>query len=277
MKPFDGGLGMGEGVATLAASTGSLSAAAAAPRPPGDPEGSGGSGGSRSPDLPGGGAAARGYVGRVSYPGPAELGRGVVVAPGAAPPEPWRSCPRVCVGDAELARPGAGARRAPPGLARTHAGGGRAGRRTRTPCGPPSASTGRSTTSPRRSSSSVERLHFLVWANNYDARGGEPVWWHGRKAARAAAAPGRGRGRPGRHHPGRRHPAVRRRRSARPAGRRLGCRGGPPLERGGRPARSRRPPAARRPSWPRTSWPRSTTGPARPGSSPRPVRARPGS
>lgn len=32
----------------------------------------------------------------------------------------------------------------------------------------------------------LERLHFLVWANNYDARGGEPVWWHGRKAARLA-------------------------------------------------------------------------------------------
>ena len=27
-----------------------------------------------------------------------------------------------------------------------------------------------------------ERLQFLVWANNYDARGGAPIWWHGRKA-----------------------------------------------------------------------------------------------
>ncbi len=36
----------------------------------------------------------------------------------------------------------------------------------------------------------VERLQFLVWANNYDARGGDPVWWHGRKAARAGAARG---------------------------------------------------------------------------------------
>ena len=32
---------------------------------------------------------------------------------------------------------------------------------------------------------SRERLHFLVWANNYDARSGDPVWWHGRKAARS--------------------------------------------------------------------------------------------
>ncbi|MCU1495849.1 MAG: putative ATP-dependent helicase [Acidimicrobiaceae bacterium] len=29
-----------------------------------------------------------------------------------------------------------------------------------------------------------ERLHFLVWANTYDARAAEPVWWHARKAVR---------------------------------------------------------------------------------------------
>lgn len=30
-----------------------------------------------------------------------------------------------------------------------------------------------------------ERLHFLTWANHYDGtRGGEPIWWHGRLAAR---------------------------------------------------------------------------------------------
>ena len=33
----------------------------------------------------------------------------------------------------------------------------------------------------------LDRLHFLVWANNYDARDGEPVWWWGRKAAQAGA------------------------------------------------------------------------------------------
>ncbi len=35
-----------------------------------------------------------------------------------------------------------------------------------------------------------EQLHFLVWANNYDARSGELVWWHGRKAARRFATQG---------------------------------------------------------------------------------------
>lgn len=33
-----------------------------------------------------------------------------------------------------------------------------------------------------------DRLHFLLWANNYDARGGsEPIWWWGRKAIRLGA------------------------------------------------------------------------------------------
>ena len=35
-----------------------------------------------------------------------------------------------------------------------------------------------------------ERLQFLLWRNNYDARGGEPVWWWARKAARLGARPG---------------------------------------------------------------------------------------
>ena len=33
----------------------------------------------------------------------------------------------------------------------------------------------------------LERLHFLVWANNWDVRGGDPIWWWGRKAARLGA------------------------------------------------------------------------------------------
>ncbi len=35
-----------------------------------------------------------------------------------------------------------------------------------------------------------ERLQFLVWANNYDARRQELIWWHGRRAARLLAATG---------------------------------------------------------------------------------------
>ncbi|MBN9414079.1 hypothetical protein ABS71_19975 [bacterium SCN 62-11] len=33
-----------------------------------------------------------------------------------------------------------------------------------------------------------ERLHFLVWANNYDGTRGEPIWWHGRLAQRLGYA-----------------------------------------------------------------------------------------
>ena len=33
----------------------------------------------------------------------------------------------------------------------------------------------------------MDRLHFLVWANTYDARDGEPVWWWARKAERLGA------------------------------------------------------------------------------------------
>ena len=36
----------------------------------------------------------------------------------------------------------------------------------------------------------AERLHFLVWANNWDCRSGRPVWWWGRKAARLGAEEG---------------------------------------------------------------------------------------
>ena len=123
------------------------------------------------------------------HPAPAELGRGVVVVPGAAPPEPWRSCPRVYLGDAELARPG-------PVLGVLH----RAWLE-RTPVVVELAvRPDRLRASPRFDGAvydltpafefEVERLQFLVWANNYDARGGDPVWWHGRKAARAGAARG---------------------------------------------------------------------------------------
>jgi DNA helicase-2/ATP-dependent DNA helicase PcrA len=38
-----------------------------------------------------------------------------------------------------------------------------------------------------------DRLHFLVWANTYDARDGEPVWWWARKAVRLGAAAAGGR------------------------------------------------------------------------------------
>ena len=41
-----------------------------------------------------------------------------------------------------------------------------------------------------------ERLQFLVWANAYDARDGDVVWWHGRKVARHLAEEGVSEGGP---------------------------------------------------------------------------------
>ena len=35
-----------------------------------------------------------------------------------------------------------------------------------------------------------DRLHHLVWANNYDARGEQPVWWWAAKAVRVGASEG---------------------------------------------------------------------------------------
>ncbi len=36
----------------------------------------------------------------------------------------------------------------------------------------------------------LDRLHHLVWANTYDARSGEAIWWWGRKALRLGATEG---------------------------------------------------------------------------------------
>ncbi|MGH9064953.1 MAG: hypothetical protein ACRDZQ_07590, partial [Acidimicrobiales bacterium] len=124
-------------------------------------------------------------------PGPAALGRGVVVGPGEDAPGPWAGCPRYRVDEAALAEPmalvgplhEAWLRRRPVAVelavdpadlraAETVAG------------------------EPYRLDPGLElardRLQFLVWTNSYDARrnGGDPVWWHARRAVRLGAAEG---------------------------------------------------------------------------------------
>ncbi|MGH9091183.1 MAG: ATP-dependent helicase, partial [Acidimicrobiales bacterium] len=118
------------------------------------------------------------------------LGRGVVVAPGAPAPEPWAGCRRVVVDPDVVARPAAVvATLHEAWLARdpvvVELAVGTAALREPERCDRPAHGLRPDFTFHR------ERLQFLVWANTYDARRpGEPVWWHGRKAARTWAGRG---------------------------------------------------------------------------------------
>jgi DNA helicase II / ATP-dependent DNA helicase PcrA len=125
------------------------------------------------------------------HPAPVALGRGVVITAGAEAPAAWASAPEVVVDEAVLDDPApavtalheAWALRRPVvvALAVDPA-------RFRQPVS--------HAEEPWRLGAAFEvwfdRLHFLVWANNYDARQGDPVWWWARKAERlgAAATPG---------------------------------------------------------------------------------------
>ena len=116
-------------------------------------------------------------------PGAAPLGRGVVVGEDQPAPPAWSGAPRVVVDAKALAQPAEV-------VAALHEAW--AGRQPvvielgvdpvqfRTPVD--------HDVEPWTLEPSFEpwfdRLHFLVWANSYDARTGEPIWWWGRKAAR---------------------------------------------------------------------------------------------
>ena len=119
----------------------------------------------------------------MSVPGPASLGRGVVVVDGAVPPAPWTGVPVVVVDDDVVARPGAIVRELHDAWA------------TRSPRVvdlhvDPAVFRRPATLTvvPWELTPDFElwhdRLHFLVWNNNYDCRTGEPIWWWGRKASR---------------------------------------------------------------------------------------------
>jgi DNA helicase-2/ATP-dependent DNA helicase PcrA len=121
--------------------------------------------------------------------GARQLGRGVVVLPGHAVPEQWSTCPRVVVGEDALENPG-------PVVETLHRywseripvvvelGADPGALRAPESCTRPVYELAPDFEFPR------ERLQFLVWANNYDARGGAPLWWHGRKTARRFADAG---------------------------------------------------------------------------------------
>jgi DNA helicase-2/ATP-dependent DNA helicase PcrA len=125
----------------------------------------------------------------MTAPGPAALGRGVVVAGGDPVPSAWQGAREVVVDEAALADPSALVR----GLHEAWL-----GRRAVVVRLHVDADRFRApesvTTEPWRLAADhelwLDRLHFLVWANTYDARGGiDPVWWWGRKAQRLGGSP----------------------------------------------------------------------------------------
>ena len=129
----------------------------------------------------------------MSFPGPDELGRGLVVLPGAARPAPFADALRFTIDEAVLASPPAMAAMA----AELHtAWDGR--RRVVVELAVP-LETLREPEADRRPPYELdpgftferERLQWLVWANTYDGRKpGDPVWWHGVRASRLGATLG---------------------------------------------------------------------------------------
>ncbi len=118
--------------------------------------------------------------------GPPALGRGAVVMEGRDLPESWAGFGRVPFGEAELAHPDGV-------IGRLHEAW--LGRR------PLIVELGFDPNRLRFEERHVgpvyglapdfefplERLQFLLWANNYDARSGRLIWWHAVKAARSLA------------------------------------------------------------------------------------------
>ncbi len=120
-------------------------------------------------------------------PGPSALGRGVVVGADGVVPAPWADAVEVTVDEAVSGDPAA----VVDALHRLWAG--RVPYVVRLGIDPARFRVPQSiTTEPWRLGPRFEpffdRLHFLVWANTYDARGdGPPMWWWARKAARLGA------------------------------------------------------------------------------------------
>jgi DNA helicase-2/ATP-dependent DNA helicase PcrA len=121
-------------------------------------------------------------------PGPVALGRGVVVTAGGPVPEPWQGAPVVTVDEAALAEPG-------PTVARLHT-----HWAAREPVVVALSVDPARFRDPERwvvepwtigpeHEVWLDRLHFLVWANTYDARAGSVRWWWATKASRSGATP----------------------------------------------------------------------------------------
>jgi DNA helicase II / ATP-dependent DNA helicase PcrA len=122
-----------------------------------------------------------------SFPGPDVLGRGAVVAAGDPTPAGFEDVPRLVVDDEVLAHPDHVAEllhrrwlrreRVVLELAADNAA-----------LREPEVCDLAPHQVPDGFAFHRERLHFLTWANTYDLRGGDPVWWHGELAGRRAGA-----------------------------------------------------------------------------------------
>ena len=129
----------------------------------------------------------------MGFPGPDELGRGLVVPPGAEVAAPYADAPRLTIDEAVLGAPQVMEAMA----AVLHEAWAERRRVVIELAVPPE--TLRAPEAERRPPYELdpgftferERLQFLVWANNYDARKpGDPIWWHGVRAARIGATLG---------------------------------------------------------------------------------------
>ncbi len=120
-----------------------------------------------------------------TFPGPDELGRSVVVGAGAPAPRGFGGAPRLRLDDEVAAHPSHAAvwlhhrwlrrERVIIELATDAAA-----------IREPEVETRRPYTVGADHTFHRDRLQFLVWANTYDLRGADPVWWHGVLAERRA-------------------------------------------------------------------------------------------
>jgi DNA helicase II / ATP-dependent DNA helicase PcrA len=123
----------------------------------------------------------------MAVPGPPELGRGVLLHPGQPVPPPWDGAPEISVDDATIDDPAATVH------ALHEAWAGRRPVVVRMAVDParfraPESIVAEPFTLEPDLDLFLDRLHFLVWANTYDGRNGDLVWWWASKAQRLGAA-----------------------------------------------------------------------------------------
>jgi len=122
-----------------------------------------------------------------TFPGPAALGRGVIILPERQPPAACDGWQRVVIDDEAVRDPGHAAEQ----LRRLW--------QERRPCVVVLAVDPAELRAPETCGREVfelgpgfgfprEALQYFAWSNNYDLRSSEPIWWHARRAGRLGAS-----------------------------------------------------------------------------------------